>query len=139
MFSWIKEHIVLLGSVGTVIVAVLYTWLKGFLNQFLPTPAKTKIWIVESLRDFRRIRINPDKFLILVARLDGDDKQGTHTRAVARAFQGEQGIERTQTARVLSLADIGIGSDAEIQAVATGRKWLTRRNADLLIWGEVLE
>jgi tetratricopeptide (TPR) repeat protein len=73
----------------------------------------------------------------MIARLDKDDADGTHTRAVARAFQGQSGVERTQTRRVLPLSDIG--SDAESRAVAIGRRWLARRNADLLIWGEVLQ
>jgi tetratricopeptide (TPR) repeat protein len=136
--SWIKEHIDLfLAGAGGVVLAVLLGWFKDFLKQVLPTPTDAKIWIVENLQDLRRIRPSPDKFLILVARLDGDDSKGTHTRAVARAFQGQQGIERTQTVRILSLS--GIGSDAEAHAVATGRKWLARRKADLLIWGEVLQ
>jgi tetratricopeptide (TPR) repeat protein len=138
MESWIIEHIYQIG-IGTAIVSALTAWFRGFFNQLLPTPAATKIWVIEGIKDLRWIRPSPGKFLILVARLDGDDVEGTHTRAVARAFRGEQGIERTQTARKLSLSDKGIGSDAEIRALATGRAWLARRNADLLIWGEVLE
>jgi hypothetical protein len=137
--SWITEHIDLfLAGAGGLLLGWFKDFLfKDFLKQVLPTPTDAKIWIVENLKDLRRIRLSPDKFLILVARLDGDDSKGTHTRAVARAFQGQQGIERTQTARILSLS--GIGSDAEAHAVTTGRKWLARRNADLLIWGEVLQ
>jgi hypothetical protein len=133
--SWIKEHIVV-GVIGTAFVGVAVTWLTGLFNKILPSPSVTFIWTIEVLRDIRRIRPSPNKFLILVARLD-NDPEGTHTRAVARAFQGQQGVERTQTARVLARSDIG--SDAESRAVATGRRWLGRRNADLLIWGEVVQ
>jgi hypothetical protein len=100
------------------------------------SPSTTIIWILEYAKDTLRIKLSPDKFAILIARLDGDDPQGTHTRAVARAFLKEQSIQWTQTRRVLRLS---ANSDAETQAVRTGRRWLARRKADLLIWGEVLQ
>lgn len=130
--DWVKEHIV-----EVVFASVVVTWVTGLLNKILPSPAVTLIWILEALKDIWGIRPSPDKFLILIARLDKDDSEGTHTRAVARAFQGQEGIQRTQTRRVLRLTDIG--SDAESRAVGTGRRWLARRNADLLIWGEMLQ
>jgi tetratricopeptide (TPR) repeat protein len=117
--------------------AFVVAWLKGFFKNILPSPRDSYIWIVEAARDIRRFRPSPDKFLILVAQLDGDDVKGTHTRAVARAFQGQVGVERSQTLRTLRL--FGIGGAAESEAVATGRRWLAKRNADLLIWGEVLQ
>jgi tetratricopeptide (TPR) repeat protein len=100
------------------------------------SPSTTIIWILEYAKDIPRIRLSPDKFVILIARLDGDDPKGTHTRAVARAFLGQQGVQRTQTRRVLRLSE---DSDAEGHAVRIGRRWLARRKADLLIWGEVLQ
>jgi len=136
--SWVKEHLgIVLGGFKAIFLAFLGSWFTGLLNQILPSPSATRVWFIEGVKDFRRIRPSTNKFLIMVAQLDGDDPEGTHTRAVARAFQGQSGIERTRTRRVLRLSDIG--SDAESKAVATGRYWLTRRNADLLIWGEVLQ
>src|SRR5271165_5251457 len=64
------------------------------------SPTTTIIWILEYAKDILRIKLSPDKFAILIARLDGDDPQGTHTRAVTRAFLGEQGVQWTQTQRV---------------------------------------
>jgi hypothetical protein len=127
---------ILLG-LGSFVAGFAGAWFTGLLNRVLPSPSATLVWIVEGVKDLRRIRPSPNKFLILVAQLDGDDPKGTHTRAVARAFQGQSGVERTQTRRILALSDIG--GAAESRAIATGRGWLVKRNADLLIWGEVLQ
>ena len=127
----------LAGVLGLAFSGLIVAWIKGFFNSFLPSPSNTYTYIVELSKDIRRVRPSPDKFLILVAKLDGDDSNGTHTRAIARAFQGQQGIERTQTRRILRLSDIGAA--AESRAISIGRSWLVRRNADLLIWGEVLQ
>jgi tetratricopeptide (TPR) repeat protein len=137
--DWVRQHIVEVveGVFVAAFSAFAVAWLKGFCQNILPSPRDSYIWVVETARDIRRFRPSPDKFLILVAQLDGDDVKGTHTRAVARAFQGQVGVERLQTLRTLRL--FGIGGAAESEAVATGRRWLAKRNADLLIWGEVLQ
>jgi tetratricopeptide (TPR) repeat protein len=135
MLNWVYIGI---GTViGTVVTSFVTYWFKDLLKEILPSPSETFISIVEFGKDIRRFRPSPDKFLILVARLDGDDPKGTHTRAVARAFRGQQGVERTQTRRVVPFSDIG--GAAESHAIAIGRRWLAKRNADLLIWGEVLQ
>jgi tetratricopeptide (TPR) repeat protein len=137
MLSSIKENLgLILAGLSGIVIAVLGRWLKRLLDKILPSPAVTLIWLTEAIKDLRRIRPSPDKFLVLVAKLQ-DDPDGSSTRAVARAFLGHQGIERTQTRRVLPLSDIG--SDAENRAISLGRRWLNRRNADLLIWGQVLQ
>jgi hypothetical protein len=46
-------------------------------------------------------------------------------------------IDRLETCHVQRLSDAG--RDAEISAVATARKWLNARQADLLIAGELLK
>jgi tetratricopeptide (TPR) repeat protein len=130
--QWIEEHII-----EVLLAGLAVTWLTGFFNRILPSPSNSINWIIECVKDIWGVRPSRDKFLILVSRLEGDDSDGNHTRAIGRVFYGHQGIERTLTRRVLHLSDIG--SEAESQAVATGRRWLTRRNADLLIWGEVLQ
>jgi tetratricopeptide (TPR) repeat protein len=115
---------------------IIYILLVVVLAGIDASPSTTIIWILEYAKDILRIKLSPDRFTILIARLDGDDLQGTHTRAVARAFLGERGVQWTQTRRVLRLS---ASSDAESQAVRIGRRWLVRRKADLLIWGEVLQ
>lgn len=82
-------------------------------------------------------RSSSERFTILIATLDGDDARRTHTNAIAHAFRGRKGIERIRANRILRIA--GVGADAEARALSLGRKWLTRRSADLLIWGEVIE
>jgi hypothetical protein len=136
MMDWLQKHVVD-GILGVVLSTFVIAWLTGLLHKLLPTPSNAFVYIIEFFRDVVAFRPNPDKFLILVAQLDGDDPKGTHTRAVARAFQGQQGIERTQTRRILRLADTG--EAAESRAIAIGRRWLVKRKADLLIWGEVLQ
>jgi tetratricopeptide (TPR) repeat protein len=53
-----------------------------------------------------------------------------------RAFQGQNAIEGVQTCRILRIR--GAGPTAEDVVAKTGQKWLTRRNADVLVFGEVL-
>ena len=136
MVNWFMEHFVI-GVVGVAVGGCVITWLTGLFNNILPSPKRTQVLIDEFVKDLWYSRPSRDKFLVLVAQLDRDDPEGTHTRAVARAFLGQPNIERTLTRRPLTLA--GIGSEAESGAVTTGRRWLARRNADLLIWGEVLQ
>jgi tetratricopeptide (TPR) repeat protein len=76
-------------------------------------------------------------FHILVATLDHDDADRTLTKAVVRAFQGEKGIDAIETCRVLKID--GAGERIEEAAAKGGQEWLSRRDADVLVFGETIE
>ena len=75
-------------------------------------------------------------FRILVAGLD-DDQNGTQTKAVVRAFQGQQGIAAIKTCHVL--LESGAGADADAAIIRSGQELLRLEHADVLVFGEVLK
>jgi hypothetical protein len=125
------------------LTAALTAYLRGvfdaILGDVLPKGAEISCigreWIADRW-PFRKPEPTRDVFRILIAKLDRDDSGGTLTQAVVRAFQGQNAIEGVQTCRILRIR--GAGPAAEDAAAKTGRKWLTRRNADVLVFGEVL-
>jgi hypothetical protein len=131
---------------SSIIVVALVTavtaWLLGFFDSILegvvPSGSEAFCVLRETL-DYRwpfapRPRVS-DRFSILIATMDHDDTYHTYTRAVREAFLKQDDINHIETCRVLRLSNDG--RDAEIFAVATARKWLEDRRADLLIAGEV--
>jgi len=138
---WVRTHI--LGIViGAAAVAVT-GWFSGFFGAILAVvPSGPEAFCdlrerIEYHWPFAAPLATSDRFTILIATIDRDDADHTYTRAVERAFFKKDGIDRIETCRVLRLS--GVGRDAEITAVATARKWLEQRHADLLIGGEMLK
>lgn len=131
--------VTLAGAVSA-IGAFCWAWQKGAFAAFLPSPTDVACNIKEVVIDVAsalKPRRGGNKFLVLISRLDADDAHNTHTRAVIRAFQGRNDVDRIATCRALRLTGAGIESEA--RSLTVGRRWLRRRAADLLIWGEVLE
>jgi hypothetical protein len=125
------------------LTAALTAYLRGvfdaILGDVLPKGAEISCIAREWVADhwpFRKRESTRDVFRILIAKLDRDDAAGTLTQAIVRAFQGQNAIEGVQTCRILKIR--GAGPSAEEAAGKTGWKWLTRRNADVLVFGEVL-
>jgi tetratricopeptide (TPR) repeat protein len=125
------------------LTAALTAYLRGvfdaILGDVLPKGAEISCigreWIADRW-PLRKREPTRDVFRILIAKLDRDDTSGTLTQAVVRAFQGQNAIEGVQTCRILRIR--GAGPAAEDAVAKTGRKWLTRRNVDVLVFGEVL-
>jgi hypothetical protein len=141
----LRKHIVIkiISIIGVPLVGVITVWLSGFFDSIrqdvVPSGADTFCVLHEAIENywpFANPPATPDRFRILIARVDHDDADHTYTRAVERAFFKKDGIDRIETCRVLRL---GVGRDAEITAVTTARKWLEQRHADLLIGGEMLK
>jgi hypothetical protein len=86
-------------------------------------------------RLFRQPEPTKEVFRILVAALDHDDANRTLTEAVVGALQGPKGIEAIETCRVLKIE--GAGEKIEGSAAKRGQEWLSWRDADVLIFGEV--
>jgi tetratricopeptide (TPR) repeat protein len=77
-------------------------------------------------------------FRILVATLDHDDAKRTLTETLWWPFQGHggHGIEVIDTCRVLKIE--GAGERIEEAAAKRGQEWLSWRDADVLVFGEVI-
>jgi tetratricopeptide (TPR) repeat protein len=143
--NWLRTHLVASFSIISVaIVGVGTGWVTGFFDSILDSVAPSGVDAACALREtvkyhwpFENPSTTSERFTILIATIDHDDADHTYTRAVARAFLKQDGIDRIDTCRVLRLS--GVGRDAEITTVATARKWLKRRHADLLIGGELLK
>ena len=74
-----------------------------------------------------------------IARLTGD-KDGTQTNLLVRAFSNRSEIRVKAFNAPLPVENSGYGSANFLQsALITGRQWLEKDKADLLIWGDVNE
>jgi tetratricopeptide (TPR) repeat protein len=143
--GWLRKHIVIriISIIGVPLVGVITVWFSGFFDSIfqnvVPSGADTFCVLHEAIENYWPFATQPappDRFTILIARIDHDDADHTYTRAVERAFFKKDGIDRIETCQVLRL---GAGRDAEITAVTTARKLLDQRHADLLIGGEMLK
>ena len=81
---------------------------------------------------------DPSHFTILVADLDGDS-DGRQTGHVVRSLEGQEGIRVLRDGRRLRIEEVGDRAANTSAAMEKGRKWLSEKNADVLIWGEVTE
>ena len=81
---------------------------------------------------------DPSHFTILVADLDGDT-DGRQTGHVVRALEGQEGIRVLRDGRCLKVEEMGDRAVNVSAAMARGRRWLSEKNADVLIWGEATE
>lgn len=77
-------------------------------------------------------------FTILVADL-ADDESGTHTQDLVDVLQAVDGLRIMREPTALRVGTVGDASEDLLEAEARGQEWLTRRNADVLVWGRVSE
>ena len=123
--------------IGTVVIAgaavtAAAAWLTGFLNQLLPSPARTRL----ALTNFFRARPprREDGFRIVLCWLE-EDPNGASTRNVARAFTGLDGIGLVRSARMLTASGAGDAWRPAMQESA--RAVLQHWDADLAVVGLV--
>jgi len=141
-WKWLRENIVK-AIVLAALTASVSGWLRGtfdtILRELLPSGAEISCvgreWIIDH-RPFRQPEPTKKKFRILVATLDHDDAARKLTEAVVRAFPGEKGIDAIETCRVLKIE--GAGERIEEAAAKGGQEWLSRRDADVLVFGEAI-
>lgn len=111
-----------------------------FLFLILATVVTARNW--RRIRNWARFRDLPattdSHFAVLIADLDGDS-DGSQTRHVVRSIGATPGLEVLRVGRCLKIDDVGSVADNIAKAVRVGRKWLEEKNADVLIWGEVIE
>jgi len=140
-WKWLRENFVK-AIVLVALTASVTAWFRGVfdaaLRDLLPSGAEISCigreWIVDH-SFLRQPKPSKEEFRILVATLDHDDAERKLTRAVSRPFQGE-GIDAIETCRVLKIE--GAGDRIEEAAAKRGQEWLSQRDADVLIFGEVI-
>ena len=77
-------------------------------------------------------------YTILVSDFDNDTDL-KHTERAVSVFLKQSGVEVIRTCKVLKLETYKYSlSDAQLRAEKQGIQWLKDRNADLLIWGNVV-
>jgi hypothetical protein len=120
------------GALGLVFLG---GYAAAVMNEIAPAPKDLVCLAKEQFR-------NPapgTQFTILISNLAGDP-DGQQTNLVRDAFLNERGLDVRRTCRVVALDIAGRSlASAEAMAADEDRKLLTNWNADLLIWGEVIE
>ena len=81
-----------------VLVILIATWVMGFLNQVLPSPAWVWLAVAGLWRD--KPQRSEDGFRIVLCWLE-NDRSGEDTRNVARAFTGVEGVTLVRSARIV--------------------------------------
>jgi tetratricopeptide (TPR) repeat protein len=133
--SWIKSRWkVVSGTLG----AILMGYVVAVVNEVAPAPPLARSLVCQ-WQEWRAERMPDTEFRILITNL-ANDWDGRQTELVLRTFLGQTGIEVRRTCRVVEI-DTASGSlaDAEAKATEEARALLDGWNADLVIWGEVIE
>ena len=118
--------------VALALTGIIVAWLKGFLNSFLPAPARAWLAFENSWRD--QSQRPEDGFRIVLCWLEDDDS-GDDTATVAQAFQNVHGVRLVRSARIVTAS--GAGDDWHPAMENSARAVLEDWNADLAIVGLV--
>ena len=115
-----------------VLVVVIGAWLLGWLNEFVPSPARTSLAATNHLGT-KQAR-SEDRYRFVLCWLQ-NDRNGIDTRVVAQAFSSIQGISLVRSARIVTAS--GAADDWRPAIQRSARAVLTQWNADLAIVGAV--
>ena len=117
---------------GVVVAALVVSWLTGFLNRFVPCPARSILALKNVLGANKQS--SGDRFRFVLCWLE-NDRSGDDTRIVAQAFSNVQGIALIRSARVIKASG---AADDWLPAMQRGaRGVLERWHADLAVVGLV--
>ena len=96
-------------------------------------------WIGYRIKKARIPKAKEEHYTILVACLENDtaNRQRDHILNSLESLLGRDLIHILHYPEVLSISEISERGQALIDAEATGKKWLDKTGADLLVWGEV--
>ena len=125
--EWLREILI-----AIVITGVITTWLTGFLNQLVPSPARTRLALKNCWGN--RPQRAEDGFRVVLCWL-GKDNSGHDTETVAQAFVGIDGISLVRSARIVSAT--GAADEWRRAMKDSARAILDEWNADLAIVGLV--
>ena len=125
--EWLREILI-----AIVITGVITTWLTGFLNQLVPSPARARLALKNCWGN--RPQRAEDGFRVVLCWL-GKDNSGHDTETVAQAFVGIDGISLVRSARIVSAT--GAADEWRRAMNDSARAILDEWNADLAIVGLV--
>ena len=125
--EWLREILI-----AIVITGVITTWLTGFLNQLVPSPARARLALKNCWGN--RPQRAEDGFRVVLCWL-GKDNSGHDTETVAQAFVGIDGISLVRSARIVSAT--GAADEWRRAMKDSARAILDEWNADLAIVGLV--
>ncbi len=125
--DWLREILI-----GIVITGVLTTWLTGFLNQLVPSPARARLALKNCWSNGPQRA--EDGFRVALCWL-GKDVSRHDTETVAQAFVRIDGISLVRSARIVSAT--GAADEWRPAMKRSARAILDRWNADLAIVGLV--
>ena len=111
--------------------AAAYVW--AVVEEVLPSPPEIACFIQAKFDE----PASETHFAILLSKLEADP-DGRQTDLIDSTLSEVAGLEVWRTCRVLKISRHGERGRARAEAETRGRQWLRDRNADLLIWGEVL-
>lgn len=125
-WKWVLE------KPGAAVGAFIAAWLTGFLNQFVPCPARSLL-AVQNLLRVRRTS-STDRFRFVLCWLV-EDRDGKNNRTVVRAFRDVGGVELVRSARLVGAGGALDDWKASVQesALAVLEDW----DGDVAIVGEV--
>ena len=122
----------LVGIAVAVLTVALTTWLLGFLNQFVPSPERSRLAVVNSLRD--NTPSAEDRFRFVLCWLENDGN-GDDTEIVAQAFSSVQGILLVRSHHIVKAS--GAADDWQLAMQKNATTVLEDWNADLAVVGVV--
>ena len=125
--EWVHELII-----GAVIAGTIVTWLKGLLNQLVPSPARA--WLALQNYCSNRTQRAEEGFRLVLCWLENDDS-GHNTKTVAQAFVRVEGITLLRSARIVSAK--GASNEWRPAMKKRARAILEQRDADLAVIGLV--
>ena len=121
--------------VGWIVVfvgAVFTAWLKGFFQQFLPSPQRAWLALTNAFK--AKLPLPEQRFRLVLCWL-GNDSAGRDTGTVAEAFTSIDGIELVCSARVVSARG---AADDWRPAIRSGALTVLQAwNADVAVVGSV--
>ena len=136
--------VVVVGIVGGGLAAAfkdeIKTYAEALWHEFFPSPEEVSCtardWVDSKWRSGQPQQARR-AFRVLVATLDSDDDKRSQTQIVLEAFQDQTTIDAVVICDVLKIP--GAGEDTVAAAAKTGREWLAKHDADVLVFGRVLK
>ena len=122
----------ILGIVLSALAALATTWLKGFLDPHIPSPARVRLFVKNIATP--KLKLSGDRFHVVPCWL-ADDYSGHDTDTVERAFRALPGITLLRSSSIVKA--YGAADDWRPAMLKQARTVLHRWNADLVIAGLV--
>lgn len=116
-------------SLGTVLTASF----TGMWSSIIPSPEA----LLCNVTTHFETRAGDGEYTVVVARIAGDESD-RFGRALARRLRERTGLSVARTCRSITISPSGDRDEAGERAEEVGREILLSRNAEIMVWGEVL-